>query len=64
MNDTKLKKYNYNLLINYCNEYKIELIKDYKLEKLTGNYIIESKCLTSECGEIIKKSFRSFILYG
>lgn len=58
------KLFNYNYLEQYCKETKIKLLKDYKNEKVNRNSIIEAKCLTQECENIVNKDFRSIIEFG
>ena len=61
MNKTR---YDYNFLINYCNENNIELLKDYKNIKLNREIIIKAKCIYNNCNNIVNKNFRCLIDYG
>jgi len=51
-------KYNYELLIKYCNENKILLNKDYSNMIINRNIYIDGKCKTTNCNENFNKTFR------
>ena len=57
-------RYNYEFLQQFCKENGIELTKDYSLEKVNRDTIIEAKCLTEGCEEICSKGFREFLKIG
>ena len=52
-------KYNLDLLIKFCNENHITLLKDYSGEKVNRETIIHGKCLREECGNSFERIFRS-----
>ena len=52
-------KYNLDLLIQFCNENHITLLKDYSGEKVNRETIIHGKCLREECGNSFERIFRS-----
>ena len=54
---TKIR-YNNDFLQQFCKENGIVLTKDYSLEKVTRETIIEAKCLTHGCDDICSKSLR------
>ena len=54
---TKIR-YNYEFLQQFCKENGIVLTKDYSLEKVTRETIIEAKCLTEGCDDICSKKFK------
>lgn len=60
----QLITYNYDRLIEYCNENLIELIYDYSNEIMGKNYHIEGKCKTENCNNIFNKDFRSLLKIG
>ena len=60
---TKIR-YDYNFLQQFCKENGIILTKDYSLEKVNRETIIEAKCLTERCEDICSKGFRQFIKVG
>ena len=51
------KRYDINYLLNYCNENKIFLLKNYSDIHLTRNTKIEGNCLTEMCDGIFNKTF-------
>ena len=51
-------KYDYDLLVKYCEENNIILSKDYSNDKINRESIIEGKCIL--CDEIFIKKFRQF----
>jgi hypothetical protein len=54
---TKIR-YNNEFLQQFCKENGIELTKDYSLEKVNRETVIEAKCLTEGCHDICSKGFR------
>ena len=60
---TKIR-YDYEFLQQFCKENGIELTKDYSLEKVNRDTIIEAKCLTEGCEEICSKDFRNLVKNG
>ena len=52
-------KYNLDLLIKFCNENHITLLKDYSGEKVNRETIIHGKCLREGCGNSFERIFRS-----
>ena len=54
-------KYNLDLLIKFCNENNITLLKDYSEKKITRETIIDGKCLREGCENTFEKIFRQFI---
>jgi len=57
-------RYDFEYLQNYCNENNIELLKDYKNEKVTIYSKINCKCLTNDCETVINKVFRYILDTG
>jgi hypothetical protein len=55
-----LVKYNLELLIKFCSDNHITLLKDYSDEKITRETIIQCKCLREGCGNSFEKNFRQF----
>ena len=53
-------KYNLDLLIKFCNENHITLLKDYSGEKVNRETIIHGKCLREECGNSFERIGRKF----
>ena len=51
-------RYNHEYLQQFCKENGIELTKDYSLEKVNRDTIIEAKCLTEGCDDICSKKFK------
>ena len=65
MNSRKSRtKYNYDTLIQYRDENKIELIKDYSEETLKRETRIEALCTNPECDGIADRSFRDILEKG
>jgi hypothetical protein len=60
---TKIR-YDYDFLQQFCNENSIVLTKDYSLEKVNRDTIIEAKCLTEGCQDICSKGFRQITITG
>jgi len=59
---TQRVNYNLDLLIKFCNENHITLLKDYSIENnITQNTKIEGKCLTQNCENNFNKSFRQLL---
>jgi len=56
---TQRVKYNLDLLIKFCNENNITLLKDYSGEKVIRETIIHGKCLREGCGNSFERIFRS-----
>jgi len=54
-------KYNLDLLIKFCNENQITLLKDYSGEKITSETIILGKCLREGCGNSFERIFRNCV---
>jgi hypothetical protein len=55
-------KYDYQTLIDFCEERNILLYEDYsEVEKINSSTIIECKCINEDCHLNVKKEFRSFI---
>ena len=50
-------KYNLDLLIKFCNENHITLLKDYSGEKVNIETRINGKCLTPSCENNFDKTF-------
>lgn len=50
--------YNYNCLTDYCNEYNIQLNKDYSNINITRDSYIEGFCITDNCNLLFDKTFR------
>ena len=61
---TQTITYNYDRLLEYCNENLIELIHDYSNETMGKNYRIKGKCKTENCDNIFDKDFRSLLKIG
>ena len=59
---TQKKRYNYELLKNYCQENNIELLKDYSNDKINRDSIIEGKCIHIDCNETFSKNFKILLL--
>ena len=57
-------RHNFEYLQKYCNENHIKLLKDYSNININSKYIIEGKCISIECYNNFKKSFREIISYG
>lgn len=51
--------YNYNNLINYCNDENIILTKNYENLKITRDTKIDGMCKTENCSEEFCKSFNN-----
>ena len=60
---TKIR-YDYEFLQQFCKENGIILTKDYSMEKVNRDTIIEAKCLTDGCEDICTKDFRNFVNIG
>lgn len=60
MSDNIRIKYNYEYLQKYSKENNITLLKDYSIERVNRETLIEAKCLTEKCNENVEKSFRQF----
>jgi hypothetical protein len=60
---TKIR-FNHEFLQQFCKENGIELTKDYSLEKVNRDTIIEAKCLTEGCQDICSKKYIQFIKTG
>jgi hypothetical protein len=58
---TQRVNYNLVLLIKFCNENHITLLKDYSQQKITKNTIIEGKCLREGCLKTFEKTFSLLI---
>jgi len=56
--------YNYESLINYINENKIQLIGEYNNLKINREQYINGLCKTENCDEKFNKSFRQLIKTG
>lgn len=56
-------RYNVSLLQSYTEEKKIELLQDYS-PNINRNTIINSKCITYACGNLVSKCFRQLMLTG
>lgn len=54
-------KYDYERLVDFCDEQNIVLCDDYSLQKLTAFSIITGKCKTEECDCIFTKEFRNLV---
>jgi len=54
-------KYNYDYLIQFCEENGLILNKEYQNEKITRDTIIFAKCIAENCENIFKKSFRLLV---
>ena len=54
-------RYDLGLLQTFCQENKIELLKDYSHEKLNRDSIIEGRCIHENCQEHFRKSFKLFV---
>ena len=62
---TKIRnKYDFLRLETYCNENNIKLLHDYKNITVNRDAAIEAVCLTSECNNIVNKTFRRFLDNG
>ncbi len=57
-------KYNLDLLINFCNENNITLLKDYSGEKITREIRINGKCLSEGCENNFEKNLRQLINFS
>lgn len=57
-------KYTRELLVNYCNENNITLIKDYSNEKIWCEMSLEGNCGSVDCVNTFKKSFKHLIKSG
>lgn len=60
---TKIR-YDYEFLQQFCKENEIDLTKDYSLEKVNRDTIIEAKCLTEGCQDICSKKLQSCVNHG
>jgi hypothetical protein len=60
---TKIR-YDYEFLQQFCKENGIVLTKDYSLEKVNRDTIIEAKCLTEGCQDICSKKFDQIKIRG
>jgi len=54
-------KYNNKLLLDFCNKNKILLLQDFLNQFVNSNTIIEGCCLTENCVNQFKKSFRQLV---
>jgi hypothetical protein len=52
------KRYNYNYLLQFCQENNIILLDDYSKINITRDTIIRARCVNNGCEEIVEKSFR------
>ncbi len=52
------KKYDFELLQNYCNENNVVLLEDYSCKYITRNTIIKGKCVYNNCNNEFEKNFR------
>ena len=59
-----MNKYDSSRLEIYCNENNIKLLRDYKNIIVNRDTMIEATCLTSECNNIVNKTFRRFLDNG
>ena len=57
-------RYDYEFLQQFCKENMIILTKDYSLEKVNRDTVIEAKCLTDMCDDICSKKFQSCVNHG
>jgi hypothetical protein len=55
------KKYDFELLQNYCNENNVVLLEDYKNEKLQCNFFIKGICSNEDCSNIFNKKLYKLI---
>jgi hypothetical protein len=56
--------YNYKYLGDLCNVNNIILLKDYKNEYISRDLVINAKCLTINCENIVNKKFRQLLISG
>jgi len=65
MEENKQKiRYDYELLKQYIEKNGIVLTNNYNEQKITRETIIEAKCLTEGCADIVSKKFRHFLKIG
>jgi hypothetical protein len=57
-------KYNYEKLVEFCNENEIKLIGNYSDIKITREYYITGLCKNQNCANNFNKSFRQLIKNG
>ena len=60
----KRKKYDFELLQNYCNENNVVLLEDYSCKYITRDNIIKGKCIYENCNNEFEKNFRELINAG
>jgi hypothetical protein len=60
---TKIR-YDYKFLQQFCNDNNINITKNYSLEKVNRNTIIEANCLIKGCVDICSKGVVSIVKYG
>jgi len=54
-------RYDYNYLIQFCEENDLTLKKDYKNQKITRNSIIIADCITQDCQDTFEKTLNTLI---
>jgi hypothetical protein len=58
---TVKRSYDYELLQKFCEENKIELLKDYSNQKLKKIFVIEGKRIREGCNDCFSKTFQMLL---